>query len=92
MLSGSAGTRKVHPSRRRISIGAVGATRERLDQRLAEQVLVDVEGLHSWLSLSRLSAKLGEPALLRNIPPPTGKLLARLRRVQTAAVCDLPGK
>jgi D-alanyl-D-alanine carboxypeptidase len=27
-----------------------------------------------------------------NIPPPTGKLLAQLRRVQVAAVCDLFGK
>ncbi len=27
-----------------------------------------------------------------NIPAPTGKLLAQLRRVQTAAVCDLLGK
>ena len=27
-----------------------------------------------------------------NIPAPTGKLLAQLRRVQTTAVCDLLGK
>jgi hypothetical protein len=27
-----------------------------------------------------------------NIPAPTGKLLAQLRHVQVAAVCDLLGK
>ena len=33
----------------------LGPARERLDQRLAEQVLVYVDGIHCWVSLSRMS-------------------------------------